>query len=158
VCEPLLQAFSFPSTLGKVTLHQLSQACMFVYSSRGKWVFPLSCGVFLPPPLLQAFLLLVAGCAFSIRLAVRDFPFPPSALRVPHPLCHVSFFLLLLIIQFLFFSLGGGQSVQGAMLIWPRDGCGSTTCCLAHLVVCVFPSCLGTAVWRRGGSPPDFSV
>jgi hypothetical protein len=102
----LLQAFHFPSTLGEVTLHPLSQAGVFIYSSRGKWVFPslllsfpptaaftnfpapdywavllllpagvfvyssvgggsspLSCGVFLPPPLSQAFPLLVAGCA-----------------------------------------------------------------------------------------------
>jgi hypothetical protein len=30
VCEPLLQAFPFPSTLGKVTLHPHSQAvCLF---------------------------------------------------------------------------------------------------------------------------------
>jgi hypothetical protein len=44
VHEPLLQAFPFPSTLGKVTLHPLSQACMFIYSSCGKWVFaPLLC-------------------------------------------------------------------------------------------------------------------
>jgi hypothetical protein len=57
---PLLQAFPFPSTLGEVTLHLLSQVCLFIYSSHGKWVFPHSCGVFLPPPLLQAFLLLVA--------------------------------------------------------------------------------------------------
>jgi hypothetical protein len=34
---------------------------------------------------------------------------------------------LLLITQFLFFSLGGGQSVQGAMLLWPRLVCGGTT-------------------------------
>jgi hypothetical protein len=34
---------------------------MFIYSSHGKWVFPLSCGVFLPLPLLQVFPLLVAG-------------------------------------------------------------------------------------------------
>jgi hypothetical protein len=33
---PLLQAFPFLSTLGEVTLHQLSQACMFIYSSCGK--------------------------------------------------------------------------------------------------------------------------
>jgi hypothetical protein len=46
VRKPLLQAFPFPSTLGEVTLHPLSQACVFVYSSRGKWVFPLSCGPF----------------------------------------------------------------------------------------------------------------
>jgi hypothetical protein len=38
--EQLLQAFPFPSTLGEVTLHPLFQACVFVYSSRGKWVFP----------------------------------------------------------------------------------------------------------------------
>jgi hypothetical protein len=41
VCKPLLQAFPFPSPLGEVTLHLLSQACMFIYSSCGKWVFPL---------------------------------------------------------------------------------------------------------------------
>jgi hypothetical protein len=40
VREPLLQAFPFPSTQGEVTLHPLSQACVFVYSSHGKWVFP----------------------------------------------------------------------------------------------------------------------
>jgi hypothetical protein len=58
---PLLQAFPFRSTLGKVTLLLLSQACMFIYSSLGSGSSPLSCGVFLPPPLSQAFLLLVAG-------------------------------------------------------------------------------------------------
>jgi hypothetical protein len=36
----LLQAFPFPSTLGEVTLHPLSLACVFVYSSHGKCVFP----------------------------------------------------------------------------------------------------------------------
>jgi hypothetical protein len=36
VRELLLQAFPFPSTLGVVTLHQLSQASMFIYSSCGK--------------------------------------------------------------------------------------------------------------------------
>jgi hypothetical protein len=36
VCEPLLQASPFPSLLGKVTLHLLSQACVFIYSSCGK--------------------------------------------------------------------------------------------------------------------------
>jgi hypothetical protein len=61
VCKPLLQAFPFPSTLGEVTLHPLFLACVFVYSSHGKWVLPLSCGVFLPPLLLQAFPLLIAG-------------------------------------------------------------------------------------------------
>jgi hypothetical protein len=40
VHEPLLEAFPFPSRLGEVTLHPLSQACVFVYNSCGKWVFP----------------------------------------------------------------------------------------------------------------------
>jgi hypothetical protein len=39
VRELLLQAFPFPSTLGEVILHPFSQACMFIYNSRGKWVF-----------------------------------------------------------------------------------------------------------------------
>jgi hypothetical protein len=58
----------------------------------------------------------------------------------------------LLITQFLFFSLGGGRSVQGAMLIWPRVVCGSTMYHLAHLVVHVFPSHLGVGIWRRPGA------
>jgi hypothetical protein len=64
VRELLLQAFPFLSTLRKVTQHLLSQASVFIYSSCGKWSSPLSCGVFLPPPLLQAFPLLITGlCA-----------------------------------------------------------------------------------------------
>jgi hypothetical protein len=56
----------------------------------------------------------------------------------------MSFLLLLLIIQFIFlFSLGGGWSVQGAMLIWLKVVCGSTACHLAHLVVC-----FSQAVWE----------
>jgi hypothetical protein len=56
--------------LGKVTLHPHSQACMFAYSSRGKWVFPpTSCGVFLLLPLSQAFPLLITGqCCCSCQL------------------------------------------------------------------------------------------
>jgi hypothetical protein len=81
----------------------------------------LSFGVFLPLPLLQVFPLLIAGHVPPLRLlqlACEGFPLPPSSvLRAPHPLCYVSFLLLLLIIEFLFFSLGGGRSVQGDMLI-----------------------------------------
>jgi hypothetical protein len=81
-----------------------------------------------------------------------------SALRVPHPLCYVSLLFLLLITQFLFFSLGGGWSVQGAMLIWPRVVCGSTVYCLAHFVVRLFPSRLGAGVGQQPRGPPAFSV
>jgi hypothetical protein len=48
------------------------------------------------------------------------------------------------------FSLGGGWSVQGTMLIWPRDVCGSTT---YHLATSWSTS--SQAVWARvtGGGP-----
>jgi hypothetical protein len=55
VSELLLQAFPFPSTLGKVTLHLLSQACVFIYSSRGKWVFPPHLWGFPPSATLTSF-------------------------------------------------------------------------------------------------------
>jgi hypothetical protein len=99
-------------------------------------------------------LLLLPSPAWLVYLVLGGIPIPRSlALRVPHPLCYVSLLFLLLITQFLFFSLGGDRSVQGAMLIWPRVFCGSTMYHLAHLVVCVFPSHLSTGIW-----PPGFSI
>jgi hypothetical protein len=167
VCEPLLQAFPFPSTLGEVTLHLLSQAGVFLYVGSGS--SPLSCGVFLLPPLLQAFPLLVAGrvplllpsqAGLLIYNSVRDFPFPSSStlLCAPPPLLCVFFVVIAYYPVFFLFSLGGGRSVQGAMLIWRRIVCGSTECHLTHLVVRVFPSHLGTGLWWRCGRPLGFSV
>jgi hypothetical protein len=69
---------------------------------------PLSCGVFLPLPPLQVFLLLVAGhvplllpslAGLFIYSSMKDFPSTPFGAWAPHPLCYVSFLLLLLIIQ-----------------------------------------------------------
>jgi hypothetical protein len=212
VCKLLLQAFPFPSTLGEVTLHLLSQACClftvhwevvflhFLWSfpptatftslpAPGFWACaaapafsglvclftahvgsgssPLSCGVFLPLPLLQAFPLLDAGCVLLLlpslaRLVYLQFceGFLSPALQCSgHPTLFATclFFVVIAYYSVFLFSLGGGRSVQGAMLIWPRLVCGSTTYRLAHLVVCVFPSGLGT-VWQRRGSPPVFSV
>jgi hypothetical protein len=180
VHESLLQAFPFPSTLGEVTLHPLSLACMFIYSSCGKWVFPLSCGVFLPLLLLQAFPLLLAECVLLLLQAGMFayssrgrwvFPllwsFPPSttltsfstpgcghapaptgaspgrpslfiyssrkdspssvfgAQGAPPSFPRV-FIVLIAYYSISLFSLGGGQSVQGAMLFWPRVVHGST--------------------------------
>jgi hypothetical protein len=137
--EPLLQAFPFPSTLGEVTLHPLSQACVFVYSSCGRWVFPPLLWSFPPSASLTSFpapgcwactpsparaSLAHPACLFTV---LGRIPFPQSSvLIVPHPLSHMSLLFLWLITQFLFFSLGGGLSVQGAMLLWPRVVCGST--------------------------------
>jgi hypothetical protein len=158
VREPLLQAFPFPSTLGEVTLHQLSQAGLFIYISYGKWAFTPLLWSFPPTATYTSFP--APGCwaraapAFSSRLVYIQFceglPLPSSSvLRAPRPLCYVSFLLLLIIQVFFLFSVGGGLVCQGAMLIWPRVVCGSTACRLAHFVVCIFPSSL---------SPPGFSV
>jgi hypothetical protein len=65
----------------------------------------------------------------------------------------VSLLFLLLITQFLLFSLGGVRSVQGAMLIWPRAVFGSIVYRLAQFVVHIFPSHLGARVWQWPGGP-----
>jgi hypothetical protein len=91
----------------------------------GSGSFPLFCGVFLRPPLSQAFPLLVAGRAplplppsparpgWFIYSSVR-IPLPTSSvLRAPRPLCYVSLLFLLLITQFLFFSPGWGLVCPG---------------------------------------------
>jgi hypothetical protein len=101
VCKPLLQAFPFPSTLGVVTLHMLSLACVFTYSSYGKWFSPLSCGVFLLSPLLQVFLLLITGqcccschplCLFTAHVGSGS---SPNSCGVFFPLPLSQVFLLL---------------------------------------------------------------
>jgi hypothetical protein len=145
----------------------LRPACLFIVHVRSGSSL-LSCGVFLPLLLLQAFLLLVAGrvllllpspAGLFIYSSMKEFPSPPSALRAPRPLCYMSGLLLLLNIQvFFFFFPWVGVGVQGAMLIWPRIVCGSTVYRLAHLVIRFFLSCLVAAVWRWRGSPPGFSI
>jgi hypothetical protein len=93
-----------------------------------------------------------AAPAFSSWLVVRDFPSPPlwcSGHLALFATCLFCCYCLLFSFIFLF-SLGGVWSVQQAMLIWPRVVCGSTMCHLAHLVVCVFPSGLGSGFWRVG--------
>jgi hypothetical protein len=116
VCQPLLQAFPFPSTLWEVTLHPLSQACVFFYSSRGKWVFLPLLWSFPPSTTLTSFP--VPGCWVCTLAPTGASPaclaclftvpgritFPQSlALSAPHPLSRVSLLFLLLITQFLVF-------------------------------------------------------
>jgi hypothetical protein len=80
--------------------------------------------------------LLQPDCLFIVLWGIAPSPLfgaqgaLPSLLRV--------FFIVIVYysVCFFLFSLGGGQSAQGAMLIWPRVVCGSTECRLAHLVVC----------------------
>jgi hypothetical protein len=118
-------------------------------------------------PLSQAFLFLVAGWALPLspnlaRLSLfiyssgRDSPPPLFGTQSTPPSLPCVFIVLIAYYSVSLFFLGGSRSVQGAMLIWPRDVCGSTVYRLAHLVH-VFPSRLGAGIWWPGG-PPGFSV
>jgi hypothetical protein len=122
VPELLLQAFPFPSTLGEVTVHPLSLACVFIYSSHAKWVFPPSCGVFLLPPLLQAFpfliagrvlLLLLAGCLFTAHVGGESLPLF-CGVFLPPPLSQA---FLLLVAGHVPLSLLPPES------LWPGPAC-----------------------------------
>jgi hypothetical protein len=193
VREPLLQAFPFPSTLGEVTLYLLPLACMFVYSSHGKWVFPPLLWSFPPTTTFTSFhapdywamLLLLPAAMFTAltwELRLPPSPVEFSSLCHSHKLSHswllgahpllpleplqpawlvylqfqegfpspnlqcsvhptlfptclcCSYCLLL---SFSFFSQGGGRSVQGTMLLWPRVICGSTTVPLSSPCPCL---------------------
>jgi hypothetical protein len=95
--------------LGKVTLHPLSQASLFIYSSHGKWVFPHLLWSFPPTATFTSFpapgcWVCAAAPAFSRLACFEGLPLPTSsALRVPRPLCYMSFLVLLLIVHFFFF-------------------------------------------------------
>jgi hypothetical protein len=164
---PLLQAFPFPSTLGEVTLHLLSPAwCVYLQLT---WVVGL-----LPSPvefsslchshkLSRSWLLgartrshrSLSGQAWLVNLQFHEgFPSPlfgsqgapPSFLRV--------FIVFIAYYSVSPFSPGGGRSVQGAMLIWPRVVCGSTA---ATMKLTLSES--SQAIWVRvTGGPPGFSV
>jgi hypothetical protein len=74
-------------------------------------------------------------CCRLCSLKVHMESCPSPLLGFSTPLCCVSFSVPYYSV---FFLWGGGQSVQGALLVYPRGGCGSTTCHLfAHLLVCV---------------------
>jgi hypothetical protein len=141
VRKPLLQAFPFPSTLREVTLHQFSQACVFVYSSRGKWVFLPLLWSFPPSPTLTSFpspgcwhtpcscWSLSARPGLFIYSAGKDSLHHLFSSQCTPPSFPLVFIVLIAYYLVSLFSPGGGQSVQGAMLIWPRVVCGSTAYC-----------------------------
>jgi hypothetical protein len=169
VPPPLLQTFPFSSTLGEVTLHLLSQACMFICSSHGKWAFPLSCGVFLPLPLLQAFPLLVAGQVLPlppslagsfIYSSMRDCPSPLFGDRdTPPSLLHVFFFFLAACLLFsLFFFPPGWELVCPWGYADLAQGCLWEYCVpLSSPGGLLLPSRLGAGIWWHK-NPPGFSI
>jgi hypothetical protein len=169
LCGSLCYKLSPFQALGKVTLHLCSQACMFIYSSCGRWVFPPLLWSFPPSATLTSFP--APGCwarapaptrASLARLACLftvpgRIPFPQSsALSVPHPLSCVSYLFSLLITQFLFFPRVEVSLSRGLWCSSPGLSVGVLWYCKGHQV-CVFPSCLCAGDWRPGG-PPGFSV
>jgi hypothetical protein len=86
-------------------------------------------------------------------------PLLQCAYSTPPPLLHV-FFLFLVYYSIWFFVGGaGGQSAQGATLVYPRGGWRNTSWCLVFTcwsAKCL-PSRFGASVWQRG-SPPVLSV
>jgi hypothetical protein len=152
---PLLWSFppttaftSFPAPDCWVVL-LLLPASVFVYSLYGKWVFPPLLWSFPPSASLTSFP--APGCwvrasaptRASLASSGKDSPPWLFGAHGPPPSLPCVFIVLIAYYSVSLFSLGGGQSVQGAMLIWPRVVCVSTVYSLAHLV-CIFPSLLGT--------------
>jgi hypothetical protein len=101
---------------------------------------PLSCGVFLLPPLLQAFPLLVSGhvlpllpslAGLFVYSSMRDCPSPPLWHSGCLALFATCFFCCCYCILFFFFlfSLCGGRSVQG--LCWSISGLSVGVPCAA---------------------------
>jgi hypothetical protein len=97
----------------------LRPACLFTVHM-GSGSSPLFCGVFLPPPLSQAFPLLVNGRTplllqeplwptWLIYSSGKDSLPPNLALSEPHPLSHVSLLFLIILLSFSFYP--GWRSV-----------------------------------------------
>jgi hypothetical protein len=155
VHELLLQAFPFPSTLGVVTLHLLFQACVFIYSSCGKWAFfPLlwsfppttaftsfpapGCWARTPAPALsgQARLVYLQFCE-----GFPSLPLQHSGRPTFFAMCLYCSYCLLL--SFSFFPGWG--------LVCPGD--------YADLAQgCLWECRQGAGVWRWPGGPPGFSI
>jgi hypothetical protein len=128
----LLQAFLL-LTAGHVPLLLPSTASLFIYSSHGKWVFPPLLCSFPPTATFTSFLLLIAGRVLLLLPSPAGLwgisPSPSLVLRAPRPLCYVSFLLLLLIIQFLFFPWVGVSLSRG--LCWSGPGLSVGVPCTA---------------------------
>jgi hypothetical protein len=124
---------------------------MFVYSSRGKWVFPPLLWSFPPSATLTSFP--APGCWARTPASARDSSAHPaclftilgripflqsSALSAPHPLSCVSLLFLLLITQFLFFPWVGVRAGYAALAqgcLWEYRGTTKLTLSMSSQAV-----------------------
>jgi hypothetical protein len=161
LCVSLCYKLSPFQALGKVTLRRvLRPACLFTVHVGGG-SFPLSCGVFLPLPLSQAFLLLVAGRAPPLPLEAfrpgqlvylqswEGFPSPNLRCSVHptlFPACLICSYCLLLSFSF---SPGwrsvcpGGYAAVAQACLWEYHGTAKLTC-----------STFSQAVWAPASGGP----
>jgi hypothetical protein len=78
-------------------------------------------------------------CLLKVSMDISSLLLPPSLVCSEHLALFVACSFLVPCLLFSFFWGGGGLSVQGAMLVYPRGNCGNTTCHLfAHLLVYIF--------------------
>jgi hypothetical protein len=97
------------------------------------------------PPLLRWRVLPVSYfcrlCLLKVYMESSSLILTPSPVCWTHPALSAACpfqFLVYYSVFWFFFLRGGGQSVQGTMLVYSRGGHGSTVCYLfAHLLVCV---------------------
>jgi hypothetical protein len=94
-------------------------------------------------------------CLLIVHREISSLLLPPSLVHLQHfcPLCCVLVFTSLFIVQF-FFCEGGGQSAQGAMLIYPRGGWGNTVWCL--VLTCLICWMSPKQVWSWWWQPTCF--
>jgi hypothetical protein len=97
LCMSLCYKLSPFQALGKVTLHPCSQACMFIYSSCGRWVFPpLLCSsptsafTTFPAPDYWTLLLLLPAAMF-VYSSRGKWVFPPLLWSFPPSVTLTSF-------------------------------------------------------------------
>jgi hypothetical protein len=147
VCQPLLQAFPFPSTLGKVTLHPCSQACVFIYSSCGRWVFPPLLWSFPPSATLTSFPLLgfwvhapapagtsPARPSLFIYSSQKD-SLPPLFSAQGTPPCFPRVFIVLIAYYSVSLFFPGWRSVCPGGYADPAQGCLWEYCGTAKLTL-----------------------
>jgi hypothetical protein len=143
---PLLQAFLLLIT-GRCCC-SCQPPCLFT-AHVGSRSFLLSCGVFLPLPLSQVFPLLVAGSSPPLLPSLscppglfiyspRKDSLPPIfGVQCAPPSFPCVFIVLIAYSSVSLFYPGEGQPVQGAMLLWPRVVCGSTTVLQSSPCLCL---------------------
>jgi hypothetical protein len=128
----------------------------------------VSCGVFLPPPLLQAFLLLVAGqmllllpspAGLFIYSSVRDCSFPPLRCSGCPALFATCLFYCYCLLFSLFFSFfpGWGSVCPGGYADLAQGCLWEYRVPLSSPGGLLLPSRLGSGIWWHK-SPPGFSI